>query len=81
MIGEADLNQEEIGGPRVDRDTPGRPQEENTYTTHPSSAGEAPQDKPQAQIEVAIESEADREAEVRKIIQKRERKRHERLQG
>ena len=46
MIGEADPNPEEIEGPRVDRDTPGRPQEEDTYTTHPSLAGEVPQDKP-----------------------------------
>ena len=61
MIGEADSNPEETGGPRVERDTPGRPQEEETYATHPSLAGEVPRDQPQDQIKVVVESEAYRE--------------------
>ena len=39
-IGEADSNPEETGDPRVERDTPGRPQEEETYVTLPNLAGE-----------------------------------------
>ena len=46
MTGEANSNPEDTGDPRVDRDTPGRSQEEDTYMTHPSMAGEVPRDQP-----------------------------------
>ena len=72
-MGKADPNPEEIEGPRVDRDTPGRPQEEDNYATHPSLAGEVPRDQPQDQIKVVVESETYREAKVRQMAQKREK--------
>ena len=46
IIGEANSNPEETGGPRVERDTPGRPQEEETDATRPNLAGEVPRAQP-----------------------------------
>ena len=74
-IGEADSNPEDTGGPRVDRDTSGRPQEEDTYATRLNLAGEVHREQTQNHIEMEVKQEAYREAKVRLMAQEKEKDR------
>ena len=84
-IGEADSNQKDSRGPRVDRDTSGRPLKGDTYVILPGLAEEVLPDQTRVpdnmvtrdHIEMAAELEANRgiEAEALEMAQGIERNR------
>ena len=78
-IGEADSNQKDSRGPRVDRDTSGQPPKGDTYVILPGLAEEVLPDQTRDHIEMAIESEAYREAKAPEVAQVIERDRQKSL--